>query len=63
MTTSFRVWLVNFQYFLGTHFDSFDSALDAAKSTGYECNIVDGQTGVVIGHWSYLSGFTKLDQS
>lgn len=50
--------LVNFGYFLDGDYPTYESALQAAKSVGFEVSIVSRQDGeyTVVGAYSPLNG-------
>jgi hypothetical protein len=57
-THMFRIYLVNFGYFLSTESDSLDSAKEQASKAGFESCIYCGDN--MVATYSQLYGFRTL---
>jgi hypothetical protein len=55
----FKLYAINFGYFLHTEYASLDDAREGAKHYGYEVSIYDPK-GNMVGSWSPIGGYKKL---
>ena len=53
----FKVYLLNHGYQVGDNYTTIETAMDKAKSTGFECVIINSEKSRVEFEYSPISGF------
>lgn len=56
----YKIFWINFDYFAEPHFDSFDAAVQFAKSRCFEALIVNN-CGESVGVWSPIGGAKRYN--